>query len=289
MSVGPMASQLRRQTVVKNNSESGSPSRYRLDPDAPHAMDQELLSLFPSENEPPGERVEPRAAMGSSGSPRKARLRPATDSLHALDQHVQFLKARSHARALSESHRHAHIARANDATTPAEWSAGRAGFLLRPVGAAALLAGAVFAALAGVRFVPAVDRTPVQQRELLPTLASRTFVVSEPRVIQHISSVEVDRSAPSPSPSAIVAPLKTQFKGHLVIDSVPAGATVLINQRPAGTTPLQLMDYPAGSYAIWVERDGYERWTAGIRVQAGTTTHIRPMLSKPDQQNADSE
>jgi hypothetical protein len=275
-------------------------------------MDHELLSLFPSETEPPVDREQVRAAAASSGNGTKARLRPAIDTIQALEQNVQFLKARSHvAHALSEGYRNTRFVNADEATSSHVRHAGR----VRPTptqGAmAALLVAAMLLAFAGARFLPAADHTPVKQAELLPALTAPAWKIAESAVAQRISPPEVGvRTAQATSEPAVAQRIsppevsartaqatsintstqKVLFKGHLVVDSVPTGATVLINQRPAGTTPLRVTDYPAGSYAVWVEREGYERWTAGVLVQADKTTRIRPvLLSKPDRQSANIE
>jgi len=253
-------------------------------------MDHELLSLFPSETEPPVDREQVRAASASPGNGTKARLRPAIDTIQALEQNVQFLKARSHvAHALSEGYRNTRFVNEDEATSSPVRYAGRVGPTQTQGAMAALLVATMLVTFAGARFLPAADDTPVKQAELLPPLTAPALKIAESAVAQRISPPEVGvRTAQVTSRNTSTQ--KMFFKGHLVVDSVPTGATVLINQRPAGTTPLHVTDYPAGSYAVWVEREGYERWTAGVLVQADKTTRIRPMLlSKPDRQSANIE
>ena len=286
-------------------------------------MDHELLSLFPSETEPPVEREQVRAAAASSSNGAKARLRPPIDTTRALEQNVQFLKARSHvAHALSEGYKNTRFGNADEATTSPERHAGRVGPTPTQEAMALLLVASLLA-FAGARFLPAADRTPVKQAELPPALTAPALKIApalktapalkivEPAVAQRISPPEVamrtTQATSEPavaqriSPPEVGAPTaqatsknastqKVFFKGHLVIDSVPTGATVLINQRPAGTTPLHVTEHPTGSYAVWIEREGYQRWTAGVLVQADKTTRIRPvLLSKPDRQSANIE
>ncbi|HKY21580.1 MAG TPA: PEGA domain-containing protein [Vicinamibacterales bacterium] len=81
----------------------------------------------------------------------------------------------------------------------------------------------------------------------------------------------------SRSASASIPPI---FKGHLIVDSEPPGATVLVNQRPVGVTPLDLGPHPTGSYAVWVQHEGYERWTAGVLVPASKVTRVKAELRK---------
>ena len=261
-------------------------------------MDQDLLSLFPSETAPPVQREQPPVKPASSGNGTNVRVRPPIDKMHALEQNVQFLKARSHARAVSEGHRDTYFVNADDARSSRDMPGGRLRVPPTGVLVAALIATTVLA-LAGGRFLPAADRSPETQTVLMPPLPppprniaessvaqhiappeiriQSANATSEPVVLQRVTSPESDR--PAPAKPANTPPAKMIFKGHLVVDSVPTGATVLINQRSAGTTPLNLADHPAGSYAVWVELPGYERWTAAVRVQANRTTNVRPLLS----------
>jgi hypothetical protein len=68
------------------------------------------------------------------------------------------------------------------------------------------------------------------------------------------------------------------YRGHLSIDSVPRGAIVFINQRRVGVTPLNLPRHPTGSYAVWVQREGYRRWTAGVLVPSNRATRVTAKL-----------
>ena len=83
---------------------------------------------------------------------------------------------------------------------------------------------------------------------------------------------------PRPERRAMSSAKAPAFTGVLIVDSVPRGAAVTMNQKPLGVTPLRLPAHPAGSYAIWVEHEGFERWTAGVRVAANTTTRVNPTL-----------
>jgi PEGA domain len=67
------------------------------------------------------------------------------------------------------------------------------------------------------------------------------------------------------------------FSGLLGVESAPSGARVFVNQRLAGITPLRVR-LPATSYAIWVEHDGYQRWTAGVAIPADRLTRVRAEL-----------
>ena len=58
------------------------------------------------------------------------------------------------------------------------------------------------------------------------------------------------------------------------------GATVLLNQRPVGKTPVLLTALRVGSYVLWIEREGYNRWTAAVLVSAVNQTRINAKLER---------
>lgn len=71
------------------------------------------------------------------------------------------------------------------------------------------------------------------------------------------------------------------FTGDLEIESDPAGATVLIDRRQVGKTPLRLHNVRIGSHVIWIERYGYRRSTRFVTVTAETKVQVRSAL-EPD-------
>ena len=131
---------------------------------------------------------------------------------------------------------------------------------------------------------PLIEAPAVAPRPPSPVAPPATRVVSRPSVAvaaKPSAAVNPRRPAaiaPPPASSTGAVAKAPLFTGTLIVDSVPRGATVLINQRPAGTTPLQMTDYAVGSYAVWVELDGFQRWTAGVRVAADTITRLGPTL-----------
>jgi len=70
------------------------------------------------------------------------------------------------------------------------------------------------------------------------------------------------------------------FTGDLTIESEPRDATVFIDQRRIGETPVHLKAFRAGSHAIRIDREGYERWTAGVLVAAGRQTRVSAQLER---------
>jgi ElaB/YqjD/DUF883 family membrane-anchored ribosome-binding protein len=115
-----------------------------------------------------------------------------------------------------------------------------------------------------------------------------------PTAVSAIPSTTVPRSNPSPStreervstpqrpsPDRSPAPIAGRpqtFVGTLSITSVPTGASVSINGKPAGVTPLRLPRQRAGSMAVQIARDGFERWSAAVRVPADRLTEVTARL-----------
>ena len=73
-----------------------------------------------------------------------------------------------------------------------------------------------------------------------------------------------------------------QFRGSLIVNSRPSGALVFVNGRSVGQTPLVLRNERAGSRAVRVALDGYEPWSAAVRIVADTEARLTAEL-KPRQ------
>jgi hypothetical protein len=76
-----------------------------------------------------------------------------------------------------------------------------------------------------------------------------------------------------------------RFSGDLRVESLPSGAAVFIDQRPAGRTPLQIRGLHAGSHVVRIEHDGYERWTTAAVVPTDQQTRVRAKLSPAGAEN----
>jgi hypothetical protein len=73
------------------------------------------------------------------------------------------------------------------------------------------------------------------------------------------------------------APQSPLYVGTLSIDADPGG-DVFVDRTNAGHTPLRLTNLRAGSHLIWVERDGYHRWTRVVPVPADRITRLSAEL-----------
>ena len=83
------------------------------------------------------------------------------------------------------------------------------------------------------------------------------------------------------APAAPAAPAPSgRFAGALRVDSRPPGASVFVDGKLVGTTPLSLPSVPAGTHAIRLEYEGYRRWTSAIRVVASEQNRVTASLEK---------
>ena len=69
-----------------------------------------------------------------------------------------------------------------------------------------------------------------------------------------------------------------QYIGALIVDSEPIGGVVFVDQQQVGETPVQLTRLRAGSHAVRIEHDGYDRWTTAVHVAADKETRVSAKL-----------
>jgi len=82
-----------------------------------------------------------------------------------------------------------------------------------------------------------------------------------------------------PAPRSDTAPSATQsFTGTLYVDSRPRGATVFLDGRSIGQTPLSMPDVAVGSHVVRLELDGKKTWSSTTRVVAGQTARVTGSL-----------
>ena len=134
--------------------------------------------------------------------------------------------------------------------------------------------------------------TPLAIRGL--ELGTRTVVISHPgfgpveRQVTLTSerpsrTLEVDLSpaagaTDTPVAGAAPAPAAAQGDGALVIDSRPAGASVTLDGRSAGVTPLTIEGVAPGRYTVRMERAGYRAVSTTVEVKAGERARVAARL-----------
>jgi hypothetical protein len=88
------------------------------------------------------------------------------------------------------------------------------------------------------------------------------------------------RAAPAPAKRSLAgnpAPRAVSYVGTLTVESDPDG-DVYLNRKNVGRTPVRLEKLRAGSHLIWIERDGYRRWTRVVAVAADRVSRVSASL-----------
>jgi hypothetical protein len=85
-------------------------------------------------------------------------------------------------------------------------------------------------------------------------------------------------ATPKPStPATLGKPAAST--GSLSIDSRPTGASVTINGKPSGTTPLTMNDLPPGEYRVLMSKTGFRNFATTVRVVAGERARAAASLT----------
>jgi hypothetical protein len=94
--------------------------------------------------------------------------------------------------------------------------------------------------------------------------------------------LESDASPPSRSRAAEERPSRTAetFTGTLFVDSHPQGATVVIDGKPVGKTPLRLNDVRIGTHVVRLELARHRPWFSTARVVAGQELRVAGSLEE---------
>jgi serine/threonine protein kinase len=71
-----------------------------------------------------------------------------------------------------------------------------------------------------------------------------------------------------------------RFEGRLVIASKPAGASVRLDGKPVGATPVTLPAIAAGAHAIRLELAGYAVWSSSVQVAASRENRVTASLER---------
>ena len=142
--------------------------------------------------------------------------------------------------------------------------------------------------------------TPLALQEL--DLGARAITVSRPgylaeerRIVltqaRPSRSVEVRLSqqptaglARSPASQGGPAGKPAVTTGELIIESRPIGATVTVNDKPSGTTPVLLNELPPGEYRVTMTLPGYRPVSTTVRVVAGERARAAARLSEQEQE-----
>ncbi len=106
----------------------------------------------------------------------------------------------------------------------------------------------------------------------------RRVVVSEARPA---ATLTLALARPGAAPAAARgSPDPRRVRGALMVDSRPSGASVFVDDRLVGTTPLLIDPLDAGAHRVRIERDGYRRWTSSVRIVAGERERVAASLER---------
>ncbi len=115
---------------------------------------------------------------------------------------------------------------------------------------------------------PGADRLKAQANRPAPTAAGandRQARLTVPTGIATATPTE-------PPMTPLVTP--TIYKGTLTVKADRPGARVFVNRKDVGTAPVRVDNLRAGAHLVWVESDGYRRWTRVVTVPAETVTRV---------------
>ena len=129
-------------------------------------------------------------------------------------------------------------------------------------------------------------RTPLVLRDMplrvvRVTVERDGFTADERRVALSAAqpTVTIDARLSATAPPAPVA-----STGVLVIESRPSGASVFVDGRQVGTTPVSLPDASPGTHRIRLEMTGFNPWVTTANIQAGVRTRVAASLERGTQE-----
>ena len=82
----------------------------------------------------------------------------------------------------------------------------------------------------------------------------------------------------SPAPAAQASAAREQTS--LLVESRPTGATVILDGKRVGTTPMSLPSVTIGNHAVRLELAGFRPWTASVRVVSGERNRVAASLEE---------
>lgn len=85
-------------------------------------------------------------------------------------------------------------------------------------------------------------------------------------------TIEQAKQSTEPPLTPLVKP--TIYTGTLTVTVDHPGAEVFVNRKPVGKAPVRIRNLRAGAHLVWVERDGYRRWTRVVTVPAERVTRV---------------
>ena len=130
----------------------------------------------------------------------------------------------------------------------------------------------------------AIGRTPVTERDVAPgshvvRVTRDGFVAQERRISVSASrpsrSLSFDLRAPPASAGAIAPATIGRASGAMSVESRPSGASVIVDGKVVGTTPMTLGEVADGTHTISLELAGHRRWNTSVKVVPANASEWR--------------
>jgi hypothetical protein len=125
-----------------------------------------------------------------------------------------------------------------------------------------------------------VTPPPGQAQASRPMPADATRAADDRGPAPLTAASEAASRSTDPPPTPLVRP--TIYKGTLTVNADRPGATVFVNRQSVGTAPVRLRNLRAGAHLVWVESEGYRRWTRVVTVPAERVTRVSADLEPLD-------
>lgn len=121
-----------------------------------------------------------------------------------------------------------------------------------------------------------------QERRLEITEARPEQVVTVTLLRSRAASkaAAVPAAATPAAAGSSAVPSAGRSTGEVSVESRPAGASVYVDGRLVGSTPLTLADVAVGEHVVYIEREGFGRWTSAIKVLPNEKNRVRASLEK---------
>jgi hypothetical protein len=68
--------------------------------------------------------------------------------------------------------------------------------------------------------------------------------------------------------------------GALVVESRPSGASVYLDGRLVGTTPVSVPGIAAGEHSIRLDHEGFRTWSSSVRIDGSEMNRVTASLEK---------
>jgi serine/threonine protein kinase len=135
-----------------------------------------------------------------------------------------------------------------------------------------------------------VGETPVTVRDVARgahtvRVVREGYVPGERRVVVTATSppqsltIALARARPAAAAPS-TPPTPGQSAAALSVESRPAGASVFLDGKLIGRTPLQVGEVAAGDHTVRIELDGYQRWSSSVHVVAGERGRVAASLDR---------